>query len=168
MLEFPGLLAVLVPTLWFALQSPAAAQPRPYIGFVYPAGGQQGTTVQIRLGGQGLDDVQAVSVTGPGVTARIADKYRRLNNQEMQLLNEQLRVLRRETMSDSARADVMVSENATITPGSATNAPATNASAATISKKESARELMDKIEKRTHEFVQTPASAAPASAAKKD
>ncbi len=158
-----GLFGLLLAALWFALQSPAAAQPRPYIGFVYPAGGQQGTTFQIRLGGQGLDDVQSVSVTGPGVTARIADNYRRLNNQEMQLLNEQLRALRRETMSESARADVMVSENATMTPGSATNAPATNASAAAISKKESARELMDKIEKRTHEFVQTPASAAIAS-----
>ena len=35
------------------------AQPRPYIGFVYPPGGQQGTSVQIRLGGQNLDGVHA-------------------------------------------------------------------------------------------------------------
>ena len=41
-----------------AIAPAALAQTRPYIGFVYPAGGQQGTTFQVRLGGQGLDDVQ--------------------------------------------------------------------------------------------------------------
>ena len=36
---------------WLALAATAPAQPRPYVGFVYPAGGQRGTTVQIQLGG---------------------------------------------------------------------------------------------------------------------
>ena len=40
---------------WLATASAACgAGPRPYIGYVYPAGGQQGTTFQVRLGGQGL------------------------------------------------------------------------------------------------------------------
>src|SRR5512146_1473103 len=52
-----------------AVTTVALAQPRPYIGYVYPAGGQQGTNVQIRLGGQGLDDLTGVLVTGAGVTA---------------------------------------------------------------------------------------------------
>ena len=39
-------LAVLLAT------APAAWAQRPYIGFVYPAGGQQGTTFQIKLGGK--------------------------------------------------------------------------------------------------------------------
>ena len=43
-----------------AMASAAQAQARPYIGFVYPAGGQQGTTFQVKLGGQGLDDVDEV------------------------------------------------------------------------------------------------------------
>ena len=42
----------------------AQAQVRPYIGFAYPAGGQQGASFHIRLGGQGLDGVHAVLVTG--------------------------------------------------------------------------------------------------------
>ena len=66
-----------------ALAPAARAQPRPYIGFVYPAGGQQGTTFQVKLGGQGLDDVNEVLVTGSGVTARVVEYYRRLGNQEM-------------------------------------------------------------------------------------
>ena len=40
-----------------ATGSAAQGQPRPYIGYVYPAGGQQGTTVKVKLGGQRLDGV---------------------------------------------------------------------------------------------------------------
>src|SRR5579883_2525454 len=86
---------------WLAgivLLAPAAhAQPRPYIGYVYPAGGQQGTTFQIRMGGQNMDDVNGVLVTGTGVTARIVDYYWRQNNQEQQLLNEQMNILKKKT-----------------------------------------------------------------------
>ena len=42
-----------------AMASSAQGQPTPYIGFVYPAGGQQGTTFQVKLGGQRLDGVDA-------------------------------------------------------------------------------------------------------------
>ena len=63
---------------------------------VYPAGGQQGTTFQVRLGGQGLDDVNEVLVTGTGVSAKVVEYCRRLGNQEMQLLSEQLSELKRE------------------------------------------------------------------------
>ncbi len=142
----------------------ALAQPRPYIGFVYPAGGQQGTTVRIRLGGQALDDVQGVLLTGQGITARITENYRRLNNQEMQLLNEQLRELRRDTLSASAKAEVMMAEEPAMMSATSTNAAAsTNQQNSAGAKKEAARKLIEKIEKRTHEFVQTPASAAIAS-----
>ena len=65
-----------------------------YIGFVYPAGGQQGTTFRCTLGGQSLDGVCGVTVTGDGVTGRIAEYNKKMNPQEVQLLNEQLRELR--------------------------------------------------------------------------
>ena len=102
----------------------AFAQPRPYIGFVYPAGGQQGTTFQIRLGGQQIEDVTRVLVTGTGVTARIADNYRRLNFQELQVLYEQTRALRREMLSTTAKAQVMMDEKEDMLSDLATNKPA--------------------------------------------
>ncbi len=71
------------------------AQPRPYIGFVYPAGGQQGTTFQIELGGQNLDDVDRAIVTGTGVSAKVVEYHRRLGSQEMTLLREQLTELKK-------------------------------------------------------------------------
>jgi hypothetical protein len=77
-----------------ALASLAWGQARSYIGFVYPAGGRQGTTFRIKLGGQGLDGVDRVVVTGGGVTAKIVDYHRRLGNQETTLLREQLNELR--------------------------------------------------------------------------
>ena len=73
----------------------APAQPRPYLGFVYPAGGQQGTTVPIRLGGQNLDGVNEAMVSGLGVSAKVVEYCRRLNNQETALLKEQLAELKK-------------------------------------------------------------------------
>jgi hypothetical protein len=107
----------------------ALAQTRPYIGYTYPAGGQQGTTFPIKLGGQGLDEVNAVLVNGPGVKVRVVDYYRRLNPQEMQLLNEQTRELRK----------------------------ATSAVASAAMPKAEAEKLLARIDKRTREYVQTPA-----------
>ncbi len=135
-----SLLALLgfVPAL--VLVPAAQAQRRPHIGYTYPAGGQQATTVQLKLGGQDLDDVNAVLVTGSGVTARVVEYYRRLNNQEIQLLNEQLRLLKRPGPASAGAA-------------TGKNAPTGSAHAA------SGPELIAQIERRTREWVQTPACA---------
>ena len=61
-----------------------------YIGYVYPAGGQQGSTFPIRLGGQGLTYASDLVVSGEGVSVRLVDYYRVLNNEEMGLLSQQL------------------------------------------------------------------------------
>ncbi len=155
----PAVLAAI--SLFLCVPSTLVAQVRPYIGFVYPAGGQQGATVQIRLGGQGLDDVQGVLVTGSGISARVTENYRRLNNQEMQLLNEQLRALRRETLSETAKAEVMMSDEPMMMTTTSTNVAATtNNPGSAAGKQEAVRKLIEKIEKRTREFVQTPACPA--------
>lgn len=142
------------------LASVAHAQRRPYIGYTYPAGGQVATTVQLKLGGQDIDDVDRVLITGSGVSARVVETLRRLNNQEVQLLNEQLRELKR-------------------TPAAATNsmAPTMNNDGASMmmmdsgpGKKspDSAKQppkptLISTIERRVREWVQTPACASIAS-----
>jgi hypothetical protein len=51
----------------------SSARAQSYIGFVYPAGGRQGTTFVCTLGGQALDGVEGVVVAGPGVTGRIVE-----------------------------------------------------------------------------------------------
>jgi hypothetical protein len=76
------------------LAAATGARAQSYVGFVYPAGGQQGTTFQVTIGGQGLEGVDRVFVSGPGVRARVAEYNKKMNPQEVQLLSEQLREIR--------------------------------------------------------------------------
>lgn len=77
-----------------AMAPEARAQATPYIGLVYPAGGQRGTTVQVRLCGQRLAGTHDAVVSGEGVSAKLVEFRRRLSNQELSLMREQLRELR--------------------------------------------------------------------------
>ncbi len=115
----------------------AAAQPPPYIGYVYPAGGRQGTTFQVRLGGQRLDGLHDVLVSGAGVSATVVEYRRQLGPQEMALLREQLRELEDGSRRQPDRDDA----------GEATDA------------------LVRRLQDRIAGFVQRPASAALASVA---
>ncbi len=123
------------------LAATAQAQVRPYIGYVYPAGGQQGTTVRVKLGGQGLDGLCGVHVTGPGVQARVAEYQRRINFQDLQLLNEQLKELKKGTSAEKRRYDP---KNPPPPP------PEVD---------EPTRNLIDRIQKRIADFVPQPACA---------
>ena len=126
-----------------------AQQKRPYIGYVYPAGGRQGAKFQIKLGGQNLDDVHTARVTGAGVSARVVEYDRRLNNQEVQLLKDQLKDLRRA----SRTAPAMAAENPMMSTMAAEN---TDGAAG---KDKAGATLMEIIERRTSESVKTPACA---------
>lgn len=152
-----GWLALLLalPQLFAAQQ-----QPRPYIGFIYPAGGQQATTLQVRLGGQDLDGVNRAIVTGPGITAKVVEYYRRLGIEELQLLNEQARVLKRETLSDSSRAILMDFDSTNARSEASMETPMSGKGKSRTPTSIASRKLIDKIEKRTFEHVQTPACPA--------
>ncbi len=80
-----------------------------YIGYAYPAGGQQGTTFPIRLGGYRLVYASDVVVSGEGVSVRLIDYYRVWNNQEMTLLRQQLAELRKK---ETTVGDVMAAKMA--------------------------------------------------------
>ncbi len=101
--------AVAVVVLWWVTVSSANAQSQ-YIGYVYPAGGQQGTTFTIRLGGQRLLFPTAVVISGEGVTARLVAYYPNRSNQELGLLRQQLRELqKKETRLSEAMIKKMAS-----------------------------------------------------------
>ncbi|MDD4888813.1 MAG: DVUA0089 family protein [Phycisphaerae bacterium] len=52
---------------------PLLQVPQPYIGYLYPAGGQRGRTIEVTLGGTNLTGIAAIRVTGEGVTAKLLD-----------------------------------------------------------------------------------------------
>ena len=98
--------AVLGLAILVASASSARAQ---YIGYVYPAGGQQGNTFPIRMGGQTLLNTSALVVTGEGVSVRLIEHFRIWNNQEMSTLRAQLRELQKK---ETTVGDVMAAKMA--------------------------------------------------------
>ena len=61
----------------------AQAQAVPRIGYVYPAGGQQGTTVRVTVGGQFVQGADEAYVSGKGVTASVIEYVRPLDAGEL-------------------------------------------------------------------------------------
>ena len=169
--------------------APSAQAQRPYIGFVYPAGGQQGTTFRVKLGGQGLTGVDGAMVSGSGVTAKLIAYHPSLGPIDMQLLNEQLRDLRKArtllasaaTMTGAgepmmASADTMMaSQKAAPKPASNSDALMMNSAdammssqkpeskAATVQDSNATDTLIARLEKRIREYTNTPAARSLAS-----
>lgn len=71
----------------------AGQRPAPHIGYVYPAGGQQGTTFTISIGGQLLTGATRAYFTGRGVQAKFVNYDRPLTQKEINDLREKLQVL---------------------------------------------------------------------------
>lgn len=103
-------LRFLIPALIAIWATESSAQKKPsgdtYIGYVYPAGGQQGTTVEIRIGGQGLDKVYGATVSGEGVHAKIVECRRKMGNQETRLLQEQINQLKKSDQKNEADQEI--------------------------------------------------------------
>jgi len=82
--------------LWLAAALPAALaaqQVTPHIGYVYPAGGRQGTTVQITVGGQFIDGATQVILSGSGIQAKIVNFEKPLTQGQFNRIREQLQEL---------------------------------------------------------------------------
>ena len=84
---------MLATVLTVACCRPVAAAPQ--LGYAYPAGGQRGTTFTVEVGGQSLQHVDAVRVSGRGVRAAVVEYARPLDNNERGRTQRFLRELRR-------------------------------------------------------------------------
>ena len=71
------------------------AQQEPHVGYVYPAGGQQGTTFEVTLGGQYLDGVDSVLVSGEGIEATVVEHDKPLTQRQVNELREKLEEARK-------------------------------------------------------------------------
>jgi len=65
----------------------------PHAGYVYPAGGRLGETVEVVVGGQFLDGVNGAIISGKGVQASIADYVKPLTQGQFNKLRDQLQEL---------------------------------------------------------------------------
>jgi len=81
------LLALLFPLVQALAQQ---QQREAHIGYIFPAGGQQGTTFGVVIGGANLAEATGVAVSGTGVTATIAKQEKQVTPKEQQELKEEL------------------------------------------------------------------------------
>ena len=89
-----GMAALLLVTMFSAART-AGAQPKdPHVGYAHPAGGQQGTTFEIEIGGQHLDGVSGAHISGRGVHVEVLEHEKPLNNKQRNELREGLQQLK--------------------------------------------------------------------------
>ncbi len=74
----------------------ARAQRTPHIGYAYPAGGQQGKTFQVVVGGLYLNAISGAMVSGEGVTVTMVDYERPIQQKRVTELREALKQVRSE------------------------------------------------------------------------
>lgn len=75
-------LYLVVATFFFGMRS-ADGQRAPHIGYAYPAGGQQGASFEVEVGGQSLGQPGDVVFSGEGVEAEVIDHHKMPNNQTL-------------------------------------------------------------------------------------
>jgi hypothetical protein len=94
---------ILTPAALLVLAAPLGAQPSsPHIGYVFPAGGRQGSTFVMSIGGQYLDGPTSVQVSGGGVQAKVLGLTRPLTQQERAALRQRLMELRKKKTQSAA------------------------------------------------------------------
>jgi hypothetical protein len=92
----------------------ATAQERPRLGYVFPAGGRQGTTFLVTLGGQYLGswkgdyqiDVLQVHCSGGGIKAELVKDVKTMTEQEASVLRERADKLSRGKPDAEARKEI--------------------------------------------------------------
>ena len=80
-------------TLVAVVPAAHAQQPGPRVGYVFPAGGRQGTAFQVTLGGQRLQGVTKAFVSGEGVEVKVLEYLRASPQGQFNTLREKLKRL---------------------------------------------------------------------------
>ncbi len=88
-----------------AVQSRQGQQNAPHVGYVYPAGGQQGTTLRVTVGGRLLDGASEVRFSGKGVQARVLEHDKPLPQREIAGLRQRLQELQKKGADPAARTE---------------------------------------------------------------
>ena len=71
----------------------AAQQGTPHVGYVYPAGGRQGTSFEVITGGQFLNGVNGTLITGDGVRASVVEYIKPIDPGQAGKLRDRLKEL---------------------------------------------------------------------------
>ncbi|MHB8897661.1 MAG: peptidase, partial [Thermoguttaceae bacterium] len=82
----------------------------PHIGYVYPTGGQRGTSLEVTVGGQFIKDTGEVYLSGSGVQVEVVRHYQPLTQGEYSGLNRMLDEAREKLVADGKKEPVPLDE----------------------------------------------------------
>lgn len=77
---FPAVFRVIVLALF--INSSAEAADLPHIGYAFPAGGQPGASVEVKVGGENIYGTASANVTGKGVAVEVVDSKEPVNEKD--------------------------------------------------------------------------------------
>jgi hypothetical protein len=103
-LSMPNSLAAMAVVCVFA--AIASAQATPHIGYVYPAGGQQGATFEVTIGGQTLNGAANVHITGQGIEATVIEHIKPITQGQAGKLRDRLIELRKTPNDPDAQKEM--------------------------------------------------------------
>ena len=83
------------------------AQNVPHIAYVLPAGGRQGTTVQVQMGGQFLPNVSMAYVSGRGVEVTVGEFARPMNGMQAAELRDRMQELQKQPASPAVQDEMV-------------------------------------------------------------
>ena len=78
-------------------------QPTPHIGYVFPAGGQVGSSFDVTVGGQFLKETAAAHISGGGVQVRVVKYYKPLTQGEFNALRNKLNDAREKLLAEQTK-----------------------------------------------------------------
>ncbi len=79
----------------------------PHIGYLYPAGAKQGTTIKITVGGQDLRGANKLYISGEGITASVIQSARQPNNlqkEQRAYVTKRLKEVKAKRLSEASGA----------------------------------------------------------------
>ncbi len=83
----------------------------PHIGYIYPAGGQQGTTFEIAVGGQYLNKAEEIHISGEGIEAEVVKYIEPLKKTANKMKKERDKLLGKKKKSKKTKiTNMMMSE----------------------------------------------------------
>jgi hypothetical protein len=87
--------------------SARAQQVPPHVGYVYPAGGRQGTTVDVTVGGQFLGDAAKAYISGGGVKVAMVPHEKPITRQQFNQLRDKAAELRKKLPDPDVRKQLI-------------------------------------------------------------
>jgi len=90
----------------FSFSAARAQETLPRLGYAYPAGGRQGTSFQITVGGQYLDNIGRITFSGGGIEARKVEGIKPMTETDVRALRDRLMQLSRDQKELATRREM--------------------------------------------------------------